>query len=259
MNEVGMLTGTEEMTGKKRYYPRAYKRLFVQERDLEIMNYCLEQRFLTLEQVARRFFKPKEGAKYPLHTAYRRMLTLQKFGMVNLVPYEPGGRRGVQTTDVGVQELQNQGIEPLTVCGINYATAEHDRRVTDVRIVFENLRLLSSWTSDRRLKRELVRVKRVPDAILGLKKGYRVALEVEIAWKGKERYEGIFSNYRERRFGEVKILFYICNTIQQLKNLAELTETDSWIYYALYEQLMRRQGETVFANKKGQFRLKELL
>lgn len=250
--------GNEEAAGRKKYYPRVYKRLFLQERDLELMNYCLGQKFLTLEQVARRFFKSKEGVKYPLHTAYRRVLTLQKFGMVNLVPYEPGGSKGIQTTKLGEQELKNRGFEPLPVCNINYATAEHDRRVTDVRIVFEELGLLSSWTSDRQLKGRGLTARRVPDAILSLTKGYRIALEVEIAWKGKERYEAIFSNYREKQFGDVKILFYVCNTLQQLKKLAKFTEYDRWVYFAMYDQLMQKQADTIFVNQKDQFRLREL-
>ncbi len=50
------MLGTEEMVKKKKYYPRAYKRLIVQERDIQMMDYCLDQKFLTVEQVARRFF-----------------------------------------------------------------------------------------------------------------------------------------------------------------------------------------------------------
>ena len=251
-------SGSEEKVGKKKYYPRAYKRLLIQERDLQIMDYCLDQKFLTVEQIARRFFRPQEGAKHPLHTAYRRMLTLQRFGMVKLVPYAPGGQKGVQTTELGEQELLNQGLAPLPVCGINYATAEHDRRVTDVRILFEDLGLLSSWTSDRYLKSERVRVRRVPDAIMRFKKDYQAALEVEIAWKGKERYQEIFSDYRQKKFGEVPFLFYVCNTLEQLKNLAKLTEHYKWVYYVLYEQLVQKGPETVFANKLDEFRLKEL-
>jgi len=250
-------SGSEEKVGKKKYYPRAYKRLFLQDRDIEILNYCLEQKFLTLEQVTRRFFRPKEGAKHPLHTAYRRLLTLQKFGMLKLVPWDPSGKKAVQTTKLGEQELKIRGLEPLPVCEINYATAEHDRRVTDVRIIFEELGLLSSWTSDRSLKSQ-VESRRVPDAIFGLQKGHQVALEVEIAWKGKERYQEIFSSYLRKRFGEIQILFYICNTLQQLRNLAELTKGYKWVYYALYEQLIQKGPETVFANKLDEFRLKEL-
>lgn len=249
--------GVEEVRRKK-YYPRAYKRLIVQERDIQLMDYCLDQKFLTMEQVAKKFFEPKEGAKYPLHTAYRRVLTLQRFGLVKLVAYEPGQKKGVQTTKLGEQELENQGMAPLPVCNINYATAEHDRRVTDVRILFEELGIVSSWKSDRYLKSQ-TGSRRVPDAIFRLKKEHEVALEVEIAWKGKERYEAIFSHYRRKPFGDVKLLFYICNTLEQLKKLAKITEYDRWIYFAMYDQLMRKGAETIFVNQKDQFRLRGLL
>ncbi len=75
----------------------------------------------------------------------------------------------------------------------------------------------------------------------------------------KERYREIFSNYQEKRFGEVKVLFYICNTLQQLKKLAKLAECYRWVYFAMYDQLMQKHADTIFVNQKDQFRLKELL
>lgn len=254
-----MMIETEEMKEKKKYYPRAYKRLILQNRDIGVMQYCLEQKFVTVEQVAKRFFRAKREAKYPLHTAYRRMLILQKFGMVKLVCWNSSGGRAMQTTKLGEQELKSEGLEPPSVCEINPATAEHDRRVTDVRIIFEQLNLSSSWRSDRYLKSGRGSSRRVPDAVFDLKNGQRVSLEVEIAQKAKERYRDIFDNYRGKQFGNIEIVFYVCNTMTQLKSLAEMTEAYSWVYYAMYDQLMNNQGETVFANKTDKFRLRELV
>ena len=221
------------------------------------MNYCLEQRFMTVEQISRRFFRPGEGVKYPLHTAYRRALTLQKFGMIKLVPIITG-HKVAQTTELGAGQLDGHGLDRLPIATQDFRTFEHDRRVTDVRIIFEELGLISSWTSDRQLKSQLVNVRRVPDAIFTLKRGHVVALEVEIARKGKERYRRIFGDYLERRFGDIEILFYVCNTLRQLEGLAELTREYRWVYYAMYEQLIRNEADTVFANKRDDFRLREL-
>ena len=251
--------GPGEGTRSKGYYHRrAYKRIYLQDRDLQILSYGLEQKFLTVEQVSRRFFHPKETSKNPHQSAYLRTLILQKFGMVALKPLLVGGKV-VVTTDRGAGELDSRGRERLEpVATVDYRYFEHDRRVTDVRIALESLNLAHSWRSERYLKSDY-QVSRVPDAVFTLTNGQRVALEVEIARKGKDRYQKILGEYTGGKFGEVNLLFYVCNTYPQLERLSELTKEYRWVYFALYDQLMSEKAETIFANQKEHFCLKELL
>lgn len=243
---------------KRKYYPRSYKRLFLQERDVDIICYCIEQKFLTVEQVSDRFFRQKEKSKYPHQSAYKRILILQKFDMLSLKPILTG-EKIITATDIGASELDKRGMDRLNpVKSVDYRYYEHDRRVSDVRIAFENLDLVDSWISERYLKSEYTRATRVPDAAFGFKNGQKGALEVEIARKGKKRYEQIFMEYLEKRFGKVDLLFYVCNTLKQLESLAEMTKDYRWVYYALYEQVMKDGAQAVFANTGDHFTLGDL-
>lgn len=248
-----------EKTRNKSYQPRRYKRILLQERDLRILEYGLEQKFLTIEQITERFFNPGNGTKHRSQAAYRRALILQKFGLVRLMPLQTGGKV-VQITAAGAHELTIRRREHLPPApSVDYRTYEHDRRITDVRILFENLGLISGWLSDRYLKATLHGTTRVPDAIFTLNNGQRVALELELARKGRTRHRRIFSEYLEKRFGDIQLLFFICNTFPQLKSLAQHTSDFKWVYFAQYDQLVRDRDQAVFANQLEQFQLKELI
>lgn len=242
----------------KKYHPRQYKRLLIQERDLDIIRYCIDQKFLTVEQIAKKFFNPKKETKHPNQAAYRRVLILQKFKMLSLRPVLTG-EKVVVATDIGAGELHKRGVDTLApVAAVDYRYFEHDRRANDVRITLESSGLVTSWESDRWLKNRFAQGSRVPDAMFKLVNGQYGVLEMEIAKKAKGRYVRIFSDYAAKRYGEVELVFYVCNTMRQLETLAAMTSDYRWIYYALYDQLMRDGAKTTFANMHEHFELGEL-
>lgn len=243
---------------KAKYYPKAYKRIFIQERDLDIFDYGLEQKFLTIDQIARRFFPSADEVKDKKQAGYKRILSLQKFDMVKLVPILTG-ERIVQITENGALELDKQGRDHLgALQSVDYRYFEHDRRVTECRILFEQLQLQNSWKCERELKKVYSNRTRVPDAMLTLPNGQSVALEVEIARKSKHRYQKIFGEYINHEFGNLDLVFYVCNTIKQIELLLEYTKEYSWIYYCHFEQLLKLREKTIFANYKDHFRLDDL-
>lgn len=245
-------------SNSKRYYPRKYKRLFLQDRDVEIFKYTLEQKFLTVQQVAQRFFPAGTEVKDKIQAGYRRILTLQKFDMVKLTPILTGEKVMIVTRN-GASQLDNRGHDRFGVIqSVDYRYFEHDRRVTDVRIILERLDLLTSWNSERLLKKTYQQATRVPDAVFILKNGQRGALEVEIAKKAVDRYQNIFQDYVRKQYGSLDLVFYICNSMTQLETLAELSKETKWIYFALYDQLMERGEDTIFANKTDHFQLKDI-
>jgi hypothetical protein len=214
---------------------------------------------LTVEQVAKRFFPAGEEVKDKEQAGYRRVLTLQKFRMVKLSPILTGAKV-VQVTSTGAGELDSRGQERLgTLSEVDYRYYEHDRRVTDVRIVLEKLGLVEAWQSERQLKKIYRQSARVPDAVFKLKNGQRVALEVEIANKGPSRYQTIFEEYARKNFGELDLVFYVCNTLPQLESLAKFAKAYNWFYFALYGDLMEKGADTIFANHSEHFKLRELL
>ena len=128
-----------------------------------------------------------------------------------------------------------------------------------MRIALENMDLVDLWSSERYLKRDYCRATRVPDAVFKLKNNQKGALEVEIARKAKSRYHQIFKEYLEKRFGDVDLLFYVCNTLKQLESLAEITKDYRWVYYAVYEQVINDGSQAVFANINDHFKLSDLV
>jgi len=212
---------------------------------------------MTVEQIAKKFFSPKSDARHPNQAAYRRVLILQKFKMLSIRPVLTG-EKVVVATDIGAGELCTRGIDSLEpVAAVDYRYFEHDRRANDVRITLENNGLVTSWESDRWLKNRFAQ-SRVPDAMFKLANGQCGVLELEIAKKAKGRYERIFEDYAGKRYGDVELVFYVCNTMRQLENLAGMTADYRWIYYALYDQLMRDGMKTTFANTHEHFELGEL-
>lgn len=243
--------------GRKKYYPRAYKRLFLQERDLHFFRYCLEQKFLSINQLAERFFYPKPDTKHKNQAAYRRVLILQKFGLLRIVPLPIHGPV-IQVTPAGARELDIRGISHLPpATSVDLRTFEHDRRVTDVRILFDKMRLAAAWQSDRYLKS--IFPHRVPDAIFVLSNGQKVALELEIARKAKDRYKNILKDYLGKSFGSIDLLFYVCHTDAQIHYLSQLTREYRWTYFTRYDELTKMKEQTIFVNQREQFALKELL
>ncbi len=241
-----------------KYHPRQYKRLIFQDRDLDIIRYCIDQKFMTVEQISKRFFNPKSESKYPHQAAYRRVLILQKFKMLSIRSVLTG-EKVVVATELGVGELHKRGVDTLEpVASVDYRYFEHDRRANDVRITLENSGLITSWESDRWLKNRFAQGSRVPDGMFKLLNGQCGVLELEIAKKAKARYTRIFDDYAAKRYGDVGLVFYVCNTMRQLENLAEMTTDHRWVYYALYDQMMRDGAKTAFANMHDNFELGDL-
>ncbi len=111
------------------------KRKYVNERDLRILKMCLEQKFMTLKQVGRMFFKESKNVqKVPL----RRLNILMKRGFLKSVRPVVGGEAVYLTTEKGVKILQEHNLSGnlRALPGIDYKTFEHDRLVTDVAITF---------------------------------------------------------------------------------------------------------------------------
>lgn len=242
----------------KKYHPRQYKRLIIQDRDLDIIRYCIDQKFMTVEQIAKKFFNPKSDARHPNQAAYRRVLILQKFKMLSIRPVLTG-EKVVVATEIGAGELGAKGIDSLEpVTAVDYRYFEHDRRASDVRITFEGGGLITAWESDRWLKNRFAQGSRVPDAMFKLANGQCGVLEMEIAKKARGRYKRIFENYASKRYGDVELVFYVCNTMRQLETLATMTANYRLVYYALYDQLMRDGMKTTFANTHEHFELGEL-
>ena len=285
---------------------RMRKQLFAQERDMSILQFVLEQTFVTLDQIALRFWlgvddnpltarlkgrcrtaaekigdyfaaiesiqfdenlsrdgRKKELAKLRENrrsAAYRRILFLQKFGLVKRVQMPFDRERVYQVTPSGVRFLEENDLEVLPYKGkINLSTYEHEKRVTDVRIISEIIDY--NWLSCREMmsgqKIGGRDTRRVPDGVLEGESS-RVAVEIEISTKRKERYEKIFREYVKGKYiersGEIDCVLYVCKSPEQKSRLLKYASAagSEHFWFCTYRELEQTWPETILDGVKGQ-------
>jgi hypothetical protein len=222
------------------------KSLKLQPRDLEILGFILEMKFATLENIHAKFFSTTRFGQSSTSTDYarQRIAILISEGLLDIkTSYDNTGL--YLTTRKGYYTLKNfkqteELCRPIT--DIDIRTLAHDQRVTQTRIALENSGLANNWISERRLS-ETEEVKKYlssefrPDAIYMNSTGEKVAFELEIARKSKERYRQKIKRYIEvmttgeatqRIFNKVH---YVC----EKENILELIKYETQLYQSLFQ------------------------
>lgn len=166
------------------------------QREIELLEFVLDQKFVELHTLYLRFYKG-EGSKNSRY-AYRRLRLLTNHGFLRVkrIYTKPGNI--YLATSLAHTVVQNQNPErtvSLPSAEVDLRTFEHDRRVTICRAVREKNLEVKEWLSERRLKQEWTKNngynlsrQYMPDAIFTSRNGGRVAFELELAPKTRERY-----------------------------------------------------------------------
>ncbi|MBI4000013.1 MAG: replication-relaxation family protein [Candidatus Omnitrophica bacterium] len=155
-------------------------------RDLALLQFCLEQKFMTLNQIARMFFpENQEVFNWPMKCVRKLvnegLLYAEKPGFCEHALYRVT-RKGAAL--LKKHDLTN-GLGAIEK--IDTRSWEHDLWVTDVRIIFYRRLGLKHWKAERLLKQENVK-KKVPDGIMSFQ-DKDLIIEVERTLKKKEYYE----------------------------------------------------------------------
>ena|SRR3989338_7446719 len=118
-------------------------------RDLELMRWILEQKFMTREQIRKEFWR--EESKKSIEE-YRRLNELERAkllrrsteGFYRCILYLVTGR--------GVSLLRSFGKDQglSEVCEVSYSNYKHDVAVTDLRILFDQWGY-KDWVSEKPL------------------------------------------------------------------------------------------------------------
>lgn len=248
----------------KKYYKKKYKRVFLKNRDLNVIEYGLDQKFLTMSQVARVFlggkFEFEENGirkkyKDPKHRTYQRMRILRKLGYLSILEGSEAilvpSRQGMEALNLHGRSTFNDFKTP------DFKTFEHDRRVTDVRLVLEDMGVLGRWVSERWLRMD-VGEENVPDGLVETRDGKLVAVEVEIARKTKQRYVRIFEAYKSRGLKVDRVL-YVCDSLDLMEVISSLLDGYQDAYFCLYRDLMERNGDLLVASLQGTCELRAIL
>lgn len=171
-------------------------------REIELLEFVLEQKFSGIEALYLKFFKT-EGSQSTRYAAERVQL-LRRHGFLRAERAYTRPELFYLITPLAHSVLQSQRpgrrlFEPVD--GIDHRTFEHDWRVTLCRAYRERSGVATAWISERRIKAEwaihaghLTR-EYCPDGIYTNRRGERVAFELELAPKTRERYARKISRF----------------------------------------------------------------
>jgi hypothetical protein len=181
------------------------KKVILQDRDYEVMRYILEQKFLSREQITKWFYKTLDIAKV-------RLWKLIFSGYLKKEPIALSSKDHFLITGLGLRALAERGVNGIRpASSIDIRCYFHDRTVTDIRLLFEDIGLAKDWKSERILKAENGSFlsarqtgKKIPDGMFLSPAGKRIAFELELAPKENSRYKKILAGYQN-----VDRVFYV--------------------------------------------------
>ena len=162
------------------------EKVVLQDRDLDILRFCLEMKFSDIESLNWKFFDPKSSDMF---AARKRVQKLEACGYLKSVSLLSGtAKKFYLTTAKGYREIlkkQPDQIIPAVVTKLSVVTFEHDLGVLKIRRLLEEQQRATFWKSERLLKTTtqvaLQSLKRefMPDALFTSKQGKVIAFEFE--------------------------------------------------------------------------------
>ena len=223
--------------------------MIVTNRDLSILQICLEQKFLTLVQIGEMFFPQSvDSLKVPL----RRVNMLMKAGLLRAVKPRVCHKTLYMTTQEGARLLKtkncSEGLRALV--DIDLKTFEHDMQVTDVRVVFHRVLGFRYWIPERVLKKQNLKAK-VPDGIAGTDEESYV-IEVERTLKNKRYYKRAFLDM-DIAYRSHNGILYVTDNVSDMNWLKKQAERYRTIYFQTVDQVLNAPFGVNFENVSGGF------
>jgi hypothetical protein len=174
------------------------KKVILQDRDYEVLKYILEQKFLSREQIEKWFYKTNDVLR-------NRLWELMLSGYLKKEPVALSSKDHFLIAGLGLRALAERGVNGIRPAkSIDIRFYFHDRAVTDIRLLFEDMGLAKDWKSERVLKAEIGSLKKIPDGMFLSPAGKRIAFELELAPKENSRYKKILAGYQN-----VDRVFYV--------------------------------------------------
>ena len=207
-------------------------------RDLDIIEFVLEMKFSTIEDIHSKFFKyTKQGEKsLCLRWARERVANLVKANFLKVVK-DVCHRTLYIATNKGYLFLKNSRFGRLfsrPLADIDGRTYDHDQKVIQIRTTLEETGKVASWISERQLSefdeyRKFLPTEFRPDAIYTNAEGKKVAFELEIARKSKDRYQQKIKRYIQLMLenGEqpiFELVHFVCEKETVLELIKDQTE-----------------------------------
>jgi len=249
--------GTILSTSK--YKKRNWKYVEIGERDRLLFKLIWEQKFLTRAQAMKKIF-----VECPSYGEIR-IRKLKRFGYLKAVMTLAREPESYLLGSAGVEELRKSCPAGIRGWGcadvqdyIEIATYEHDKIVTNIRFLFEDLGLCKDWKSEKLLKAGVRGERKTPDGFfMRNKKG--ISVEMERREKKAATYTKIIEGYE--RDSKIQYVFYICEDLALMQKIMRIASRagSRKLFFVLYKHLMELRHEAQIWTCQGHFKLKEIL
>ncbi len=181
----------------------------ITQRDFEVINFILNMKFASVQDVHRKFFKLKRDGSISNNEWYvrERLRHLVAMGYVQPVRYRFEQKSYFIGTKHGYELIHymQPSLEPSKhIEQIDVRTFDHDVQVMKSRLALEESERVQDWRSDRQLKCTYSNYFQfkgsrdsAPDGVYKSLSGKIIAFEYEIAQKSKQRYRDKVRRYIE--------------------------------------------------------------
>ena len=225
----------------------------ITDRDIELLGWILEQKFMLEKQVRRVFWK---GISQKSCAVSKRLNKLQGEGFLKVNKERMYGSLVYLVTRRGVWQLKefNRTRGLWEVRDTDYSNYRHDLAVTGIRIMFHEWGY-TDWLSERVLLRRND-LRQVPDGMIFHRDRY-TAIEYESSQKSKRRYRKIFIDYElDRRVDKV---LYIVDTPELAQKISR--EISAWHkpHFVCLGDIQKDSTNAKLKSLDGECSLKELL
>lgn len=226
--------------------------------ELPLLNYILEMRYLSFDQIKRRFELGSDADIVVSNLITKGLLRTKdvQFKDDTLFRVTPKAQELIQKTypDKKVPQVEKNIFQPRV---------RHDLLLNDLRIRFEDLGFISKWVSERQMKEIplfLRSFQDFPDAVCVKKNSKSYFLELEVSGKGPKQYRERIASYLEvLKKDEVKeagiegVIFFCINEDNIEKIKKEIPEGAKGISVLLYENYFKiKQAERGQAKAKAE-------
>jgi hypothetical protein len=210
----------------------------IMPRDIEIMRWIQEQKFMTGKQI-RRMFWP--GISENSREDYRRLAQLQKASCLKRSKKNIYRDTPYLVRSMGMKQLKAHGHYHgwNELYDVDYSMFRHD----------------IDWISERVLMGRKER-RNLADGMIFCGGNY-FAIEYESSQKGKNRYKQIFLNYALDQ--EVKAVIYVLDSIAMAAGVRREAAQYKKIHFTTFQELQDLQLDAMLKEDGGSSSLKGLL
>ncbi|MBI3307628.1 MAG: replication-relaxation family protein [Candidatus Omnitrophica bacterium] len=228
-------------------------------RDRLLIKTIWEQKFLTRTHVKEHIFDDCQSY------GKIRIRKLKKFGYLKAIETLAGEPESYLLGPLGVEELRKSYPAGIRGWGcadvqddIEIAAYKHDKMVTNVRFLFQDLKLCTDWKSEKILKAGVRGERKTPDGFF-TRNGKGIAIELERRDKKPTTYRKIIEGYENDP--KTHYVFYVCERLEDMQLIMKIaTKAGSKkLCFVLYKNLMELREEVQIWTCKGHFKLKDIL